>query len=84
MATNNYLLTSIVPLLKMFLEIGINNLCLTLSDLGFPNHYQSIFAEFESLLDLPVFFQHQFKMMALSECFMTRNFIETNLLKSCT
>ncbi len=35
MATNNYLITSVVPLLKMFLDIGINNLYLTPSDLGF-------------------------------------------------
>lgn len=49
MATNNYLITSIVPLLKMFLEIGINNLYLT----------------------------------SLGDWFLTRNFLETNLLKSC-
>lgn len=56
MATNNYLLTSIVPLLKMFLDIGINNLCLIPSDLGFPNPDQSVFAVFESRLDEPDLF----------------------------
>ena len=56
MATNNDLLTSIVPLLKMFLEIGINNLCLTPSGLGFPNHYQIVFTVFESRLDKPDLF----------------------------